>query len=96
MDTIHIRNAVFSLFESRNLQFNRKLLSLIPHRGTQTLYKFITTMHNRSVEIFEGKKAALARGDEAVTRQVGEGKDIMSILCECVLGNFIHVLVLIS
>ena len=37
-------------------------------------------MQERSVAIYEAKKAALARGDEAVTRQIGEGKDLMSIL----------------
>ena len=59
---------------------NRKLLSFIPHKATQRLSRIIDTLHNRSVEIFEAKKAALARGDEAVTRQIGEGKDLMSIL----------------
>ena len=38
------------------------------------------TMHARSVAIFDAKKAALARGDADVARQVGEGRDIMSIL----------------
>ncbi|KAK7466276.1 hypothetical protein VKT23_005004 [Stygiomarasmius scandens] len=33
-----------------------------------------------SEEIFEKKKKALAEGDEAVSMQIGEGKDILSIL----------------
>lgn len=38
-------------------------------------------MYKTSVDIFESKKAALALGDEAVMKQVGEGKDIISVLC---------------
>lgn len=37
-------------------------------------------MHNTSIEIIEGKKKALEQEDEAVSRQVGQGKDIISIL----------------
>lgn len=37
-------------------------------------------MEIRSREILEAKRAALRAGDEAVKQQVGEGKDIMSIL----------------
>jgi hypothetical protein len=38
-------------------------------------------MHNTAVKAIEQKKRALAEGDEATMRQVGEGNDIMSILC---------------
>lgn len=37
-------------------------------------------MHRRAVHIYEQKKRALEEGDESVTKQIGEGKDIMSIL----------------
>ena len=37
-------------------------------------------LHNTTVEIFEAKKKALEEGDEAVTQQIGQGKDFMSIL----------------
>ena len=37
-------------------------------------------MRSKAREIFEQKKRALELGDEAVKQQVGEGKDIMSIL----------------
>ena len=36
---------------------------------------------NTAKEVLESKKAALAAGDEAVSGQVGEGKDIISVLC---------------
>ncbi|KAI0760478.1 cytochrome P450 [Fomes fomentarius] len=58
----------------------RKVLELIPHKGLHEMKEIVDTMHRRSVEIFEEKKRALEKGDEAVTQQVGEGKDIMSIL----------------
>jgi len=37
-------------------------------------------MWNLSKEIYEGKQRALAEGDEVVAKQVGKGKDILSIL----------------
>lgn len=37
-------------------------------------------MHKTSTKIFEGKKKALEKGDDAVVHQVAEGRDIMSIL----------------
>jgi len=37
-------------------------------------------MGKKSAQIYEMKKSALQNGDEASLRQVGEGKDIMSIL----------------
>ena len=39
-------------------------------------------MESRAKEILESKRAALRAGDAAVEQQVGEGKDIMSILCK--------------
>jgi hypothetical protein len=40
-------------------------------------------MDKTSVEIYEHKKLALQRGEEAVLQQIGRGKDIMSILRMC-------------
>ena len=40
-------------------------------------------MFNKSVQIINEKKAAIEKGDEAVLQQVGEGKDVMSILRVC-------------
>ena len=39
-------------------------------------------MHDRSVKIFNEKKALLEKGDDALKHQIGEGRDIMSILRE--------------
>ncbi|KAI0754321.1 cytochrome P450 [Daedaleopsis nitida] len=58
----------------------RKILEYIPHEGIQQEKAIVDIMHLRSVEIYEEKKRALEQGDEAIMEQVGEGKDIMSIL----------------
>lgn len=47
-------------------------------------------MHERSVQIFNDKKAALASGDETIKHQIGEGRDVMSILREFLLRNHVH------
>lgn len=39
-------------------------------------------MDAQSTDIYAKKKEALARGDEEVVKQVGQGKDIMSVLRE--------------
>jgi hypothetical protein len=43
----------------------------------------VDIMHNMAAEVFTAKKRALSEGGEAVSSQVGEGKDIMSVLCLC-------------
>lgn len=40
-------------------------------------------MDRTSTEVLANKRAALAQGDEAVMKQIGQGKDIMSILRTC-------------
>ena len=56
---------------------------IVDHSPFETVQKikYITDiMDQRSKEIFYAKKAALQAGEETVLQQVGEGKDIMSIL----------------
>ncbi len=58
----------------------RKILDVIPIKSFRDL-KFISdTMHQRSVEIFHSKKCSIVAQGETLMDQVGEGKDIMSIL----------------
>jgi hypothetical protein len=40
----------------------------------------VDLMHVTSVEIYTAKKKALEEGEEALTQQVGQGRDIISIL----------------
>ena len=56
--------------------------SFAPHGGVRRMKNFIDRMHEESKRIYRAKLDALARGDEAVEKQVGEGRDVMSILSE--------------
>ncbi|TDL20047.1 cytochrome P450 [Rickenella mellea] len=58
----------------------RTFVEWVPHPLVQRFRSIVDTMHRTSVRIFEEKKAAIARGDDAVLQQVGSGKDIMSVL----------------
>ncbi|RPD55386.1 cytochrome P450 [Lentinus tigrinus ALCF2SS1-7] len=60
--------------------FRRKVVELIPSTRVQRLKEIVDTMHQRSVDIVSQKKAAMENGDDAILRQIGDGKDIMSIL----------------
>lgn len=58
----------------------RLMAKLVPWKAIHELRIATGTLHDISVEIFRSKRKALAEGDEAVQRQVGQGKDILSIL----------------
>ncbi|KAI1784540.1 cytochrome P450 [Ganoderma leucocontextum] len=60
--------------------FRRKVLEWLPWKSLHKLKSVVDTMHRRATEIYREKKALLETGDEALTLQVGEGKDLMSIL----------------
>ena len=60
--------------------FRRLLVEYLPLKPVQQMKYVVDTMHQTSVDIFEQKKAALRLGEESVVKQVGMGKDIMSIL----------------
>ena len=40
----------------------------------------VETLSQKTREIYGQKKAALEKGDENVVQQIGEGKDILSVL----------------
>ncbi|KAH9851068.1 cytochrome P450 [Lenzites betulinus] len=60
--------------------FRRRVLEYLPSANIQRMKDISDILHARAVLIFNEKKAALARGDDAVKHQVGEGQDVMSIL----------------
>ena len=62
--------------------FRRWLVDRTPLDYVQQLKRISDTMHERSVKIFHEKKALLEKGDDALKHQIGEGRDIMSILRE--------------
>ncbi|KAI0648491.1 cytochrome P450 [Trametes meyenii] len=61
-------------------KFRRQIVELLPHEPSQSIMKISDALHARSLAIVDEKKAALQRGDEAMKHQVGEGKDIISVL----------------
>ena len=60
--------------------FRRHIVEALPSKGVQRLRDISDIMYERSILIFNEKKAALAKGDDALKHQIGEGRDIMSIL----------------
>ncbi|EKM49762.1 uncharacterized protein PHACADRAFT_131561 [Phanerochaete carnosa HHB-10118-sp] len=62
------------------LAIRRQIIRWAPHKKAQKMRAISETMAAHSRMIYEGKVAALAQGDDAVVRQIGEGKDIISIL----------------
>ncbi|KAF8969648.1 cytochrome P450 [Flammula alnicola] len=61
-------------------KFQRFVVDILPWKNLHKLRDIVDVLYNTSVEIFESKKMALAEGDEALANQIGQGKDIMSIL----------------
>jgi hypothetical protein len=59
----------------------RFLFELLPFKTTRKLGEIVDFMDKTSIDILQSKRAALQQGDEAVLKQVGRGKDIMSLLC---------------
>ena len=61
-------------------KFRRFIIDLIPWKTLHQIRDISDIIHNTAVEIINSKKRALEDGDEAVERQIGQGKDILSIL----------------
>ena len=61
----------------------RHLISkLIPGANFKHVKSIVDTLYTRSRDIYLDKKEALLKGDEELKHQVGQGKDIMSVLRE--------------
>ncbi|KAL1756807.1 cytochrome P450 [Schizophyllum commune] len=58
----------------------RAVVNLIPSSTMHTLRDMSDLMWNTSKEIYSQKVAALQAGDAAVEKQVGQGKDLLSLL----------------
>lgn len=65
-------------------------MELFPDKNVQEMKVIVDTLEMRSKEILEGKREALRAGDEALKQQIGEGKDIMSILRKQISGALIY------
>lgn len=73
-------------------RFLRAVLRAIPQTDVKHMMHISDTMAERSFEIIKNKKSALLRGDAELTHQVGEGKDIMSLLRECLFSQKYNVI----
>ncbi|TBU57392.1 cytochrome P450 [Dichomitus squalens] len=62
------------------VSFRRWVVERMPNKNIQQLRRISDIMHGRSVRIFKEKKEALEKGDDTLQHQIGEGRDIMSIL----------------
>lgn len=70
--------------------FRRFLLDLTPNPDLQKVKKIVDVMSETSGDIYREKLSALNNGDESVLRQMGEGKDVMSILCKSPLSDDLY------
>ena len=61
--------------------FRRWVVERFPSKNVQAARGLADLMDQTSREILASKRKALLEGDEAVHRQIGAGKDIMSVLC---------------
>ena len=61
--------------------FRTRLLDIFPDRNLRHMRDIVQVIHAGSKEVLRSKRAALERGDQELLHTVGEGKDIMSILC---------------
>ncbi|KAH9941835.1 cytochrome P450 [Epithele typhae] len=60
---------------------------LVPIPALHRMMRETRIIKDKSLEIFEAKKAALAKGDEEMKLQVGEGRDIMSVLLKANMAS---------
>ncbi|KAH8115657.1 cytochrome P450 [Phellopilus nigrolimitatus] len=71
-------------------EFRRRALNILNHipsfRPIKELTEFTDLIEGCSRGILKGKQQALAKGDEAMQKQVGAGKDIMSVLLKATDG----------
>lgn len=61
-----------------------------PSGLVRLMVKLLDSVHTEAVNIFEDRKKALQEGDDSMSKQVGNGKDIMSVLCEYFKLPFRH------
>ncbi|EPQ53107.1 cytochrome P450 [Gloeophyllum trabeum ATCC 11539] len=61
-------------------RFRRFLVEKVSNQKVQSLKEKIDIMEKTSKHIYQTKVEVLAKGDEALSKQVGEGRDIMSLL----------------
>ena len=61
-------------------KFLKVMGQIVPWRNLNHIIKLVDIMNANARNIYETKKSLLNSGDEATTKQVGDGKDIISLL----------------
>jgi hypothetical protein len=58
------------------------IVNVLPSPTLHELRDMADLMHATSVEIYKSKKQALEEGGNAMEQQIGQGKDVISVLSE--------------
>jgi len=61
--------------------FRRFLTTHGPSKAVKNLVDIIYVMSDTAQNIYRSKEKALREGDDAIKSQIGEGKDIISVMC---------------
>ena len=59
----------------------RKLIDFWPDMKLKQLRDIVDIMDETAVDVYKKAKEGMEKGDEELVNRVGQGKDIMSILC---------------
>ena len=58
------------------------LLDIVPSTKIQRIKSICDNVYGVCARVFETKREAIKQGDKELLHMVGEGKDVMSILCK--------------
>jgi hypothetical protein len=58
------------------------MMNLLPWKSLHEARDTVNSLDTLANEVIEAKKSALRQGDYAILEEIGEGKDILSVLCK--------------
>lgn len=73
--------------------FRRFLVNITPLEHVQLLKTFADVLWGTSKEVLASKQENIKKGDAVVAEEIAGGKDIMSILCRCLVSWAVVVLI---
>ncbi len=62
-------------------KFQNFVVRRLPWKGMRTTLELVDGMYDTSVDIIKSRKRAIEAGKEVMDRQIGRGKDLISVLC---------------
>ena len=71
-------------------RFRRWIIDHLPYKNLHEIRDIVDTWDRTTTEIFEEKKKALKEGDEALAKQIGQARDLMSILSRSLLSYVLN------